>query len=68
MYPFAKIRKHVVEIHFCGQTAKRLTNDLGNLDFNKPTVILARQFLSSLDVLLDGDPNVREGFFFSCSL
>jgi hypothetical protein len=30
--------------------------------------LIARQFLSCLDTLMNGDLNVREGFFFSCSL
>jgi len=30
--------------------------------------LIARQFLSRLDILTNGDLNVREGFFFSRSL
>jgi hypothetical protein len=42
--------------------------DSGIRNVNHAAVILARQFLGCLDIFLNGDPNIREGFFFRCSL
>jgi hypothetical protein len=40
----------------------------GNRDVDKATVILACQFLSCLDIFVNGNLNVRESFFFCGSL